>query len=104
MWPAAKIMWFLILTVTRTGDVLGATSSKIDLDAWVWRIAGKSMDARKEHRVSLKPNALWPSICSNCHREACFGLEAIQLNAKLKLKIAEKERRRNDRLLGPNDH
>lgn len=32
------------------------------------------------------------AICPNCHREAHFGRDRVQLNSALKLKIAEKEK------------
>jgi integrase len=43
----------LILTATRTSEVLGATWTEVDLEAKVWTIPGARMKAGREHRVPL---------------------------------------------------
>jgi integrase len=55
---AARGLEFLILTAARSGEVLGATWSEMDLDKAVWTISAKRMKAGKEHRVPLSPRAL----------------------------------------------
>ncbi|HEX3861486.1 MAG TPA: tyrosine-type recombinase/integrase [Stellaceae bacterium] len=55
---AARALEFLILTATRTGEVIGATWSEIDLAAKVWTIPAERMKAGKEHRVPLSAAAL----------------------------------------------
>jgi integrase len=50
---AARALEFLILTATRTSEVLSAQWSEIDLDNAVWTIPGTRMKAGKEHRVPL---------------------------------------------------
>jgi integrase len=55
---AAKALAFTVLTVARTGEVIGATWAEIDLDAKVWTIPGDRMKARREHRVPLSEPAL----------------------------------------------
>jgi integrase len=55
---AAAALEFLILTATRTGEVIGATWDEIDLDAAVWTIPPDRMKAGKEHRVPLAMPAL----------------------------------------------
>ena len=49
---------FLILTAARTGEVVGATWSEIDLDAKVWTVPADRMKAGKEHRVPLCERAI----------------------------------------------
>jgi integrase len=48
----------LILTASRTGEVLGATWGEFDLNAKVWTIPGDRMKAGREHRVPLSARAL----------------------------------------------
>lgn len=49
---------FLVLTACRTGEVLGAQWSEIDLGRVVWTIPGSRMKLKKEHRVPLSAQAL----------------------------------------------
>jgi len=55
---SALALEFLILTATRTAEVIGATWSEADLDAAVWTIPAERMKAKKEHRVPLSKPAL----------------------------------------------
>lgn len=50
---SARALEFCILTAARTGEVLGAHWSEIDLDAKLWTIPGERMKAGNEHRVPL---------------------------------------------------
>jgi len=50
---AARALEFTILTAARTGEVLGAQWSEIDLDNAVWTVPGARMKTGKEHRVPL---------------------------------------------------
>jgi integrase len=49
---------YLILTVTRTGEVLGARWPEINLDAAVWTIPADRMKGGREHRVPLAPRCV----------------------------------------------
>ena len=49
---------YLILTAARTGEVLGATWSEIDLQARTWVLPPERMKAQKEHRVPLSEPAM----------------------------------------------
>lgn len=49
---------FAILTAARTGEVIGATWSEIDLGKGVWSVPPQRMKAGKEHRVPLSKRAL----------------------------------------------
>lgn len=55
---AALALEFLMLTATRTKEVLGATWAEVDLDKAVWTIPAVRMKAAKEHRVPLSPRAV----------------------------------------------
>jgi integrase len=55
---SALALEFLILTATRTAEVIGATWAEIDFDTAVWTIPAERMKARKEHRVPLSKPAL----------------------------------------------
>src|SRR5262249_39082967 len=54
----ARALEFLILCTARSGEVLGAKWSEIDLDAKTWTIPAARMKADKEHVVPLSPRAL----------------------------------------------
>src|SRR6516164_6681342 len=55
---AALALELLILTATRTGEVIGSTWDEIDLGAAVWTIPADRMKGGKEHRVPLSKPAL----------------------------------------------
>lgn len=55
---AAMALEFVILTGTRTGEVLGATWGEVDLDKAIWTVPASRMKAGKEHRVPLSPRAV----------------------------------------------
>ena len=55
---SALALRFLILTATRTGEVLGATWDEIDLEARVWTIPAERMKAGRPHRVPLSDAAV----------------------------------------------
>ena len=55
---AALALEFVILTATRTSEVLGATWGEVDLAKAIWTIPAVRMKAGKEHRVPLSPRAV----------------------------------------------
>jgi integrase len=55
---ASQALEFAILTAARTGEVIGARWSEIDLAAKVWTVSAGRMKAGKEHRVPLSDRAL----------------------------------------------
>ena len=55
---AVRALEFAILTVARTGEVIGAKWDEIDLSTKVWTVPGERMKAGKEHRVPLSDAAL----------------------------------------------
>ena len=55
---SAKALEFLIITASRTSEVIGAQWDEIDLTANVWIIPANRMKAGKEHRVPLCSRAL----------------------------------------------
>jgi integrase len=55
---AALALEFVILTATRTSEVLGATWAEVDLDKAIWTVPAARMKAGKEHRIPLSPRAV----------------------------------------------
>lgn len=55
---AARALEFLILTAARSGEVMGARWSEIDLEAKVWTVPESRMKAGREHRVPLSVRAV----------------------------------------------
>ena len=55
---AARALEFLILTAARTGEVIEATWSEIDLAAGWWVIPGARMKTGEEHRIPLSARAI----------------------------------------------
>lgn len=49
---------FLILTATRTSEVIGAKWSEIDFENKIWTIPASRMKAKKEHKIPLSDGAL----------------------------------------------
>jgi integrase len=50
---SARALEMLILTATRTGEVIGAKWSEFDFEAASWTIPSERMKAKREHRVPL---------------------------------------------------
>ncbi|MDH5547133.1 MAG: tyrosine-type recombinase/integrase [Gammaproteobacteria bacterium] len=65
---SAKALAFLILTATRTGEVLGATWDEIDIENAVWTIPAERMKAKREHKVPLTGRVI--QILNSLHRFA----------------------------------
>jgi integrase len=55
---ASRALEFLILTATRTGEVIGSRWDEFDLDEKLWTVPGSRMKAGTEHRVPLSARAL----------------------------------------------
>lgn len=55
---SARALEFLILTAARSGEVLGATWSEIDLASQTWIIPADRMKGGREHRVPLSARAV----------------------------------------------
>jgi integrase len=49
---------FTILTAVRTGDVLGARCSEIDMATATWTIPAERTKSRREHRIPLSDEAV----------------------------------------------
>ncbi|HEV7291970.1 MAG TPA: integrase arm-type DNA-binding domain-containing protein [Devosia sp.] len=54
----ARALEFAVLTAARSGEVLNAKWSEIDIKARVWTIPAERMKAGKQHRVPLSAQAL----------------------------------------------
>jgi integrase len=55
---AARALEFAVLTAARTGEVLLATWTEVDLKAKLWVVPAKRMKMHKEHRVPLSDAAV----------------------------------------------
>jgi integrase len=55
---AALLLEFVILTVARSGEAIGALWPEIDKTAKVWTVPGSRMKGGREHRVPLVPRAI----------------------------------------------
>jgi integrase len=55
---SAAALEFLILTVARTGEVIGAPWEEIDLKKQIWIVPAARMKSRREHRVPLSSAAI----------------------------------------------
>lgn len=55
---SAKALEFLILTASRTSEVLNVKWSEIDLQQALWIVPAERMKAKKEHRVPLSSRAV----------------------------------------------
>jgi integrase len=55
---AAQAFAFLILTASRTREVLGATWGEFDLDAGLWTVPAERMKGGRIHRVPLSARAI----------------------------------------------
>ncbi len=71
---AARAFEFLILTAARTGEVIGARWSEINLRNKLWIIPAERMKAGKEHRVPLSSRAvqILEAIGSGPHEPDAF--------------------------------
>jgi integrase len=55
---AARALEFLILTASRTGEVISARWDEVDLGAKMWTVPAARMKAGREHRVPLSERAM----------------------------------------------
>jgi integrase len=55
---AARALEFVILTAARTGEVIGARWSEVDLGGKIWTVPAGRMKGGKEHRVPLSDRAV----------------------------------------------
>ena len=55
---SARALELLVLTATRTSEVLEARWREIDLEAAVWTVPAIRMKAGKAHRIPLSQQAL----------------------------------------------
>src|SRR5262249_47698110 len=55
---SARALEFLVLTAARTGEVIGARWSEVNLADATWTVPATRMKAGREHRVPLSPRAL----------------------------------------------
>jgi integrase len=66
----ARALEFLVLTAARTGEVIHARWSEIDLDRMLWTVPAERMKGGREHRVPLSDRAV--ALLRALPREADF--------------------------------
>ena len=57
-WEAKRAFEFLILTATRTSEVINATKNEINLKNKIWTIPGTRMKSKREHRIPLSKRCI----------------------------------------------
>ncbi len=67
---SSRALEFLILTAARTGEVIGARWSEVDMAAKVWTVPADRIKAGREHRVPLSDRAV--EILQNVPTEGDF--------------------------------
>lgn len=55
---AALALEFVILTATRSGEVINATWNEVDLAGGIWTVPAARMKAARDHRIPLSPRAV----------------------------------------------
>jgi integrase len=78
---AARALELVILTASRTSEVLHARWSEFDLAACVWTVPAERMKAGKEHRIPLSPVAT--DLLQRLPRESDFVFPGARLGAPL---------------------
>ena len=56
--PAARLLEFIILTATRSGEARGAAWSEINLDKGLWEIPAERMKMKRPHLVPIQGRML----------------------------------------------
>ncbi|MCK1417638.1 integrase arm-type DNA-binding domain-containing protein [Bradyrhizobium sp. CW4] len=93
---AAAALQFLILTATRTGEVIGATWDEIDLTAKVWTIPTDRMKAKRQHTVPLSDPVL--QILKELPRESDFVFPGLSKGTAISNMAMAQLLKRMDRL------
>ena len=52
-WPSAKLLEFIILTASRSGEARGALWEEVDLDRSVWEISAERMKMKRPHMMPI---------------------------------------------------
>lgn len=52
-WPSARLLEFIILTASRSGEATGALWSEIDLERGVWQTSAERMKMKRPHIVPI---------------------------------------------------
>lgn len=76
---SARALEFTILTCARTGEIIGAAWSEIDLKARTWTIPAARMKAGKEHKVPLCDRAVEILRGLPRHAEKMFPLSNMAM-------------------------
>jgi integrase len=91
---AARALEFAILTAVRSGEVLGARWSELDLNRAVWTVPAARMKAGREHRVPLSRRALKIAKAMHEARGGDFVFPGQKVGKPLSVTALEKVLRR----------
>jgi integrase len=80
---AARALEFLILTATRTSEVVGAEWDEIDVGARVWTVPASRMKSGREHRVPLSDRAIELLTTLPRDRARVFGISETAMRQLL---------------------
>ena len=83
----ARLLEFIVLTASRTGEAAGATWEEIDPATKTWTVPADRMKAGREHRVPLSAHAL--SILNGLPRQ---GSRVFVFHAKALHKVLKRVR------------
>jgi integrase len=72
---SARCLEFVILTVARSGEALGATWAEVDVEARTWTVPKSRMKARREHVVPLSDAAV--ALLTNLRPPAALSQDRI---------------------------
>ena len=94
---AARALEFLILTAARTGEVIGARRTEIDLKTQMWIVPRERMKGGREHRVALSDRAATIlKELPDCDSEFVFtGPDAGPLSNMAMLSVLRRMKRRD---------
>lgn len=90
---AALALQFCILTAARTGEVIGAQWSEIDLKSKTWIVPGTRMKARREHRVPLSDAACDVLRAAGTSEGAVFRYRGSRLSNMALLSVLKRMQR-----------
>jgi integrase len=90
----ARALEFAILTVARSGEVLGARWEEFDLDGAVWTVPPTRMKGGREHRVPLSARALQIVQAMHESRNGDFVFPRARPGKPLSMRALERVLRR----------
>jgi len=91
---AGRAIEFIILTASRTGEVIGARWSEVDLDKAVWEVPAERMKGGRPHRVPLSDGAKRVLQILGHHRRGEYVFPGVRADRALSASAMAKHLRR----------